>query len=176
MIHGGLGDRFVTLAVMVLDPFEHSVTVVNAGHMAPKWYRAATDQLVDSISLDATGVPIGALPGYPFEQVTFTLDVGDSVAMFTDGVTDAMNPAGKMFSQKEVEKHLTTDDSALAADAQRAKRLGERLVAAVRAHANGRPQNDDIAVVAFGRLDAGLGPNTTANKATNAIKQQKLPV
>jgi len=176
MIRGGLGDRFVTLAVMVLDPVTHTVTVVNAGHMAPKLYRAATDELVDSITLDATGLPVGALPDYPFEQVTFTLDVGDSVALFTDGVTDAMNPAGKMFSQAAVDRFLSPDDSALAADAQRAKRLGERLVAAVRAHADGRPQNDDIAVVAFGRLDAGVGPNTTANRAGNTSKLERLPV
>ena len=175
MIRGGLQDRFVTLAIMVLDPVAHVVTVVNAGHMAPKWYRAATGELVDSISLEATGVPIGVEPGWVFEQVTLTLEVGDSVALFTDGVTDAMNPAGVMFSQEAVDRHLSPDDSALAADAQRAKRLGERLVAAVRAHANGRAQNDDIAVVAFGRLDPAGGPNTTSNKATTS-KHQKMPV
>src|SRR5262249_24367657 len=157
-----LGDRFVTLAVLVIDPVTHVVTVVNAGHMSPKWYKAATDALVDAISLDSTGVPIGALPGYPFEQVTFNLEVGDSVALFTDGVTDAMNPSGSMFGPEAVDKNLAPDDSALAADAQRAKRLGERLVAAVRTHANGRAQNDDIAVVAFGRLEPGMGPNTSA--------------
>ena len=175
MIRGGLQDRFVTLAIMVLDPVAHVVTVVNAGHMAPKWYRAATGELVDSISLEATGVPIGVEPGWVFEQVTLTLEVGDSVALFTDGVTDAMNPAGVMFSQEAVDRHLSPDDSALAGDAQRAKRLGERLVAAVRAHANGRAQNDDIAVVAFGRLDPAGGPNTTSNKAATS-KHQKMPV
>lgn len=164
MITGGLGDRFVTLAVLVIDPAQNEVTVVNAGHMSPKWYKAATGELVDAISLDATGVPIGALPGYQFEQVAFALEVNDSVALFTDGVTDAMNPAGAMFGQEAVDRSLAPDDSALAADAQHAKRVGERLVAAVRTHANGRPQNDDIAVVAFGRLEAGAGPITGANK------------
>src|SRR5205823_2098242 len=99
MSAGGLGDRFVTLAVMVIDPAKHEVTIVNAGHMAPKWYKSATGELVDAISLDATALPIGALPGYPFEQVSFTLATGDSVALFTDGVTDAMNPSGEMFGQ-----------------------------------------------------------------------------
>jgi sigma-B regulation protein RsbU (phosphoserine phosphatase) len=155
MISGGLGDRFVTLAVLVIDPAKHEVTVVNAGHMAPKWYKAATEELVDAISLDATGLPIGALQGYPFELVTFTLEINDSVALFTDGVTDAMNPAGAMFGQEAVERHLAPDDSALAADAQRAKRVGERLVAAVRTHANGRAQNDDIAVVDHRRQHQG---------------------
>ncbi|MBN9120077.1 MAG: SpoIIE family protein phosphatase [Planctomycetes bacterium] len=175
MIAGGLGDKFVTLAVLVLDPAAHTVTVVNAGHMAPRVYRAATDELVDGISLDATGLPIGALPGYPFEEVTFGLDVGDSVALFTDGVTDAMNPAGAMFGQEAVDRYLAPDDSALASDAQRAKRLGERLVAAVRTHANGRAQNDDIAVVAFGRVENGTGPITGANKVQTS-RHNKISV
>lgn len=175
MIAGGLGDRFVTLAVLVIDPAKHEVTVVNAGHMSPKWYKAASDELVDAISLDATGPPIGAAAGYPFEQVSFALATGDSVALFTDGVSDAMNPAGEMFSQEAVERHLSPDNSAMAADAHRAKRLGERLVAAVRTHANGRAQNDDIAVVAFGRLEAGTGPITGASKIPTS-RHNKLGV
>lgn len=174
MIQGGLGDRFVTLAVMVIDPAEHVVTVVNAGHMAPKLYRAATAELVDAISLDDTGVPVGALPGFPFEQVTMPLEVGDTMVVFTDGVTDAMSPSGEMFGNDRVDRALAPDDSALAADAQRPKRMGERLVAAVRSHANGRAQNDDIAVVAFGRLEAGVGPNTSHNKVPTS-KHNKLP-
>ncbi|MBP3960145.1 SpoIIE family protein phosphatase [Gemmata sp. G18] len=163
-----MGDRFVTLAVLVLDPIDHALTIVNAGHMSPKLYRAATDQLIDAISLDDTGTPIGAQPGYPFVQVTVRLDVGDSLAMFTDGVTDAMNPAGAMFGPEAVDRCLVPDDSALNADAQRPKHLGERLVNAVRKHANGRAQNDDIAVVTFGRLEPGAGPTTNTSRIAAA--------
>lgn len=175
MISGGLGDRFVTLAILILDPLKHEVTIVNAGHMSPKWYRAAAGQLLDAISLEATGLPIGALPGYPFEQVTVKMEVGDVMTLFTDGVTDAMNPAGELFGQDAVDRHLAPDDPLLAADAQRAKRVGERLVAAVRMHANGRPQNDDIAVVSFSRLEPGVGPATGLNKVSTS-KLNKLNV
>ncbi|AMV24889.1 Phosphoserine phosphatase RsbU [Gemmata sp. SH-PL17] len=163
-----MGDRFVTLAVLVLDPTEHTLTIVNAGHMSPKLYRAATDQLIDAISLDDTGTPIGAQPGYPFGQVTVQLDVGDSLAVYTDGVTDAMNPAGAMFGPEAVDRCLVPDDSALSAAAQRPKYLGERLVNAVRKHANGRAQNDDIAVVTFGRLEPNTGPSTNTSRIAAA--------
>ncbi|VTR96526.1 protein serine phosphatase with gaf sensor : Uncharacterized protein OS=Planctomyces maris DSM 8797 GN=PM8797T_18004 PE=4 SV=1: FHA: GAF_3: SpoIIE [Gemmata massiliana] len=163
-----MGDRFVTLAVIVLDPVEHTLTIVNAGHMSPKLYRAATDQLVDAISLDDTGTPIGAQPGYPFGQVTVQLDVGDSLAVYTDGVTDAMNPAGAMFGPEAADRCLVPDDSALSAAAQRPKYLGERLVNAVRKHANGRAQNDDIAVVTFGRLEPNTGPSTNTSRIAAA--------
>ncbi len=177
MIMGGLGDRFVTLAVMVIDPVAHLVTMVNAGHMAPKLYRGATGELVDAITLDATGLPVGALPGYPFEQVMLTLEVGDSMVAFTDGVSDAMSPppADELFGPERLDAALLPDDSALASDAQRPKRLGERLVAAVRAHANGRPQNDDIALVAFGRLEAGIGPTTSTNRVSPTSRSNRIP-
>jgi serine phosphatase RsbU (regulator of sigma subunit)/pSer/pThr/pTyr-binding forkhead associated (FHA) protein len=176
MIAGGLGDRFVTLAVLILDPAKHEVTVVNAGHMSPKWYKAATGELVDAISLEATGLPIGALPGYPFESVTVNLEVGDSMSLFTDGVTDAMNHTGELFGQDAVDRNLAPDDPVIAADAQRAKRTGERLVAAVRTHANGRPQNDDIAVVTFSRLEPGVGPATGLNKMSSTSKHKQISV
>lgn len=171
MSNGAMGDRFVTLAVMVLDPTGHTLTIVNAGHMSPKLYRAATDQLVDAISLDATGLPIGALPGYPFEQVTVPLAPGDSVAVFTDGVTDAMNPAGAMFGPAAADRCLTPDASGFNSDNQRPRRLGERLVSAVRRHANGRAQNDDIAVVTFGRLEPGapISSNRVAAFSTQKV-------
>ncbi|MDY3551814.1 SpoIIE family protein phosphatase [Gemmata sp. JC717] len=172
--NGGLGDRFVTLAVMVLDPRDNSFTLVNAGHMSPKLYRAATDELVDAISLDATGLPIGALPGYPYEQVRVTVEPGDSIAVFTDGVTDAMNPGGSMFGPAAVDRCLLPDD-ALGASGQQPKRLGERLVSTVRRHANGRAQNDDIAVVTFGRLEPTAGPNTSTDRMA-AAGTQKIQV
>jgi phosphoserine phosphatase RsbU/P len=153
MIHGGLGDRFVTLAVMVLDPIAHVVTIVNAGHMSPKLYRDGADQLLDAITLDATGLPIGTLPAYPYEHVTVNLEIGDALAVFTDGVTDAINSAGVMLTPERVAQALLPDDEGLPGDSQRPKRMGERLVSTVRTHAAGHPQNDDIAVVTFGRVD-----------------------
>lgn len=168
MIQGGLGDRFVTLAIAVLDPKSHTVTIANAGHMSPKLYRAATGELLDAISLDATGLPIGTLPGYPFEQVTVQLAPGDTLTMFTDGVTDAMNPAGQVFGPEETDRHLLPDDGALGSG-NGPKAAGARLVAAVRAHANGRAQNDDIAVVAFGRLDGNGPPSGPVTAAAGPV-------
>ncbi|MFM8272531.1 MAG: PP2C family protein-serine/threonine phosphatase, partial [Gemmata sp.] len=153
--------------VMVIDPAKHTLTVVNAGHISPKLYRGATDTLVDAVSLDDTGLPIGAMPGYPFAQVTLSLAVGDAVAVYTDGVTDAMNAAEEMFGQDAVDRCLAPPDPEVG-DTQRPCTLGERLVSAVRRHANGRPQNDDIAVVTFGRLEPGTGPHTSANRLAAA--------
>jgi serine phosphatase RsbU (regulator of sigma subunit) len=164
MIRGGLADRFVTLAAVVLDPAAHLLTVVNAGHMTPFLHRANRGELTDAISNDATGLPLGVMPGFEYESVTLELEPGDTITIFTDGVTDAMSPAGEMFGIAGVQKYLTLSDRA--ADGCRPKRVGDRLVQAVRRHADGKPQNDDIAVVCFGRLEP-FAAQTTSDRGPN---------
>ncbi len=149
MIRGGLGDRFVTLTVAVLDAAAHSATFVNAGHINPRMYCPRRNELVDAISTDLSGLPLGIMPGYEFESATLTLEPGDTITLVTDGVTDAMAPGGAMFGLEAVDRCLIPDEPV----GGRPLRTGERLIQAVRRHAGGRAQNDDIAVVCFGRLD-----------------------
>lgn len=167
MIRGGLGDRFVTLALGIIDPSAHFLTLVNAGHMAPLLHRPGQRELIEAISNAQTGLPLGVMPGYEYEAVTLELEYGDTVTMYTDGVTDAMAPGGELFGNEGVAKYLMLEDLSATAGC-RPRRAGDRLMNAVRRHANGRPQNDDIAVLCFGRLDpsqAGMsatriGPST----------------
>ena len=166
MFRGGLQDRFVTLAAIILDPTTHQLVIVNAGHMSPKLYSAGKRLLCDAITSEATGLPLGIMPGFEYESVTLTLNPGDMISVFTDGVTDSMNSAQMMFGPDDVDKLLVPDASDL--DGNLPKRLGERLVEAVRKHANGHPQNDDIAIVCFGRLEEGQAPATAVNRIVSA--------
>jgi sigma-B regulation protein RsbU (phosphoserine phosphatase) len=164
MIRGGLGDRFVTLAAMLLDPKKHSLVIGNAGHMSPRVYCGETGQLSDAISIEQTGLPLGVMPEFEFESVSIQLEPGDMLCVFTDGVTDAMNPAGELFGTEGVDKYMSLGE--LATETALPRRVGEKMMAAVRKHANGRPQNDDIALISFGRLPAGAGPSTGASRTT----------
>lgn len=163
MIRGGLGDRFVTLAAVILDPKKHKLVIVNAGHMSPRMLCAATGALSDTISNDQTGLPLGVMPEFEYEAVTLELQPGDLVTIFTDGVTDAMNPGGALFGAVGVDKHMTPGEDVTALLTP--KGVGEKIVAAVKKHANGRPQNDDIALMCFGRLPPGTGPSTASRPA-----------
>jgi serine phosphatase RsbU (regulator of sigma subunit) len=164
MIRGGLGDRFVTLALMLVDTVAHQMTVVNAGHMNPRLFRAGANDLADAISTEVSGLPLGVMPGYEYESVTLPLEVGDVVAVFTDGVTDAMGPSGVLFGPEGVDECLTPPDDPVAAAGWRPRRVGDQLVTAVRRHAAGRAQNDDIAVMLFGRVDPTPGPGTNTSR------------
>jgi len=161
LLRGGLDDRFVTMAMLILDPKAHTLTIANAGHMTPLLYHGGWNEARDIVSNEMTGVPLGVIPGYEFEVRTVTIDMGDIVTIYTDGVTDAMNHAGDLFGNEGLQRIFAGDDSVLH-DLPRPSKLGERLITAVRKFAGGRSQNDDIAVVCFGRIDLANGPPTNA--------------
>src|SRR2546425_3148501 len=95
-------DRFVTLNACLLDPKAHEMTIVNAGHMSPLIYRQGRAALEEGISRDLTGFPLGVADGIPYESATISLNPGDAVFLFTDGVTDAKDKQEKQFQMEGV--------------------------------------------------------------------------
>ncbi len=160
MINGGMSDKFATLVLMVLDPLRHSLTVVNAGHISPWLYSASRRTLQPIISVAASGLPIGIRAGYVYQSVTVPLEPRDTVASYTDGVTDALDKQDRSFGTDGVSRCLTPSEAA-GPDAARPKRMGEVLLNAVRRHCEGRSPSDDIAIVCFGRWEPESDPGTT---------------
>lgn len=144
MQEAGMLDRFVTLAAGLLDSSAHRVTFVNAGHLPPLIYRRATSRVEEAAPRDLAGFPLGVADGIPYEAATVALQPGDVVAVFTDGVTEAKN-------KKDAEFQMEGACAAMLAGPPTAQAMGERLVAAVKQHAAGCKQHDDITVVCFGR-------------------------
>jgi phosphoserine phosphatase RsbU/P len=95
---------------------------------------------------ETAGLPIGVLDGYEYASCQVSLAPGDSILTFTDGVTEAMDVNDVQLQTKGVY-------DAVRGDAYFPRALGERLVKAVKQFAAGRSQNDDIALVGFGRTD-----------------------
>ena len=144
MQEAGMLDKFVTLGAGLLDPASHQVTFVNAGHLAPLWFQKASGNIVEALTRDAGGFPLGVAEGIPYDAVTVALSPGDVVVLFSDGITEAKNREGKDFGNDGV---LTT----LQSGPMTASTMGKRLVNAVRQHSAGCKQHDDITVVSFGR-------------------------
>jgi serine phosphatase RsbU (regulator of sigma subunit) len=140
-------DRFVTLAAALLDTQAHTVTFVNAGHPSPLLLRYATGELERCTSRDFIGLPLGVMEGFPYEVREVSLEPGDSVLIFSDGVTEAMDKQNNLLNDKAFE-------TAVQEGIRGAKPLGERVVKLVKQHAAGRSQSDDITFVSFGRLPA----------------------
>lgn len=142
MCDGKIEGKFVTFILCVVDTRNHEVTLSNAGHASPIIRRA--DGSVERFDQDVAGPAVGMMEEYPFEAETRKLEPGDMVVITTDGVEEAMNVAGDLYTVERV-LALVKDGPA------EAEALGKRLLADVRRHAAGRSQSDDITIMTFGR-------------------------
>ena len=133
---------FVTLALAELDTRGHRMRVFNAGHMDPLVRRAGGR--VEAVGRVGSGPPLGADPDSVYGADIVSLEPGDVVILYTDGVTEAMDRDGRMFGEVGLLRAVASAPEGIA-------QVGEAIVAAVRGHAVGRSQYDDITLVCFGR-------------------------
>jgi serine phosphatase RsbU (regulator of sigma subunit) len=137
-------DRFVTLILVVLDPIKHEATIVNAGHMAPIWRRH--DATLEEPGTEVSNLPLGIMDSLTYEQTTIPLTVGDMLAMYTDGINEAMSPDGKQFTIDKIRWHIQRTAQGLGiAD------IGSALVDDVRRHIGSGSQADDMCLVLLRR-------------------------
>jgi len=134
--------RFVTFVAALLDPQAHSISVVNAGHMSPIFRKA--DGKIEEFDEDMVGIPLGVLEGFPYTSVDHQLSPGETVVLYTDGVSEAMNHQSELYGLDRLRKFI-------AQAPPHADELGKVVREDVKKHADGRPQNDDITMMLFGR-------------------------
>ena len=138
----GVGGRFVTMAMTEIDPRSHEMTVVNAGHMDPLVRRASG--AIEAVGRSGAGTPLGVIGSAVYRPVEVALEPGDLVVLYTDGVTESMDRDRQPFGVERL-------TAVLAAAPQGVAAAGEAILAAVREHAVGRSQSDDITIVCFER-------------------------
>ena len=102
MCEAALADRFVTLAVAVLDPASHTITLVNAGHPSPLLIRGTAGAVQEAVPIEVAGPPVGVLDGHAYTGCQVALQPGDGLVLFSDGVTDARDVQGSPFRSKGV--------------------------------------------------------------------------
>jgi serine phosphatase RsbU (regulator of sigma subunit) len=144
MHQSGIADRFVTLVAAILDHGSHTVTLVNAGHPSPLLYHRATRGVNEATSKEVAGLPIGVLDGFEYASCKVGLEPGDCLLAFTDGVTEAIDVNNVQLQTKGV-------CAAVQGETYSPRALGERVVQVAKQFAAGRSQQDDIALVGFGR-------------------------
>jgi serine phosphatase RsbU (regulator of sigma subunit)/ketosteroid isomerase-like protein len=87
-------NMFVTCFYAILEEESGSLSYANAGHTLPCCKRHNEDQADE---LRARGMPLGLMPGMPYEEKETTLAPGDVVLLCTDGLVEAHDPQGEMF-------------------------------------------------------------------------------
>lgn len=85
-------NMFVTCLLAFLEPKSGLLLYANAGHNPP--YQRTLDGVT---ALRARGMPLGLLPEMKYEEHETTLQVGDSLLAYSDGIVEAHDPNGEMF-------------------------------------------------------------------------------
>ena len=92
-------ERYATAFVAVLDNERHTLSYANAGHNPALLVRADGS----SARLAATGIPLGLLPGSDYTAEEVSLAPGDTLFIYTDGVTEAANLEGEEYGLERLE-------------------------------------------------------------------------
>ncbi len=143
MADSGLGYRFITLSIAVLDPVRHEIQLASAGHLPPLVRRSGKG--TEFIGVRESGMPLGVSSEQKYRSLLIPLEPNDSVVFYTDGITEAMNPSSQLFAKDRVRSVIANGPEGVAD-------LIPALVDAVEEFCEGRPQRDDICVTALRRI------------------------
>lgn len=155
-------ERFITFIVLVIKPNDDTVTIVNAGHMAPLVRAAAGGEMTEP-GEEESGLPIAIDDGMDYEAVDFKMVSGDMAVLYTDGINEAMNSADEEFGI-EAMRDLTAQGGD--ADA-----VTDRIVKAVLAHIGDSPPFDDMCLVVIERTDV---EHTDESAINNTADEEAL--
>jgi PAS domain S-box-containing protein len=141
-------DQFVTVFYGVLDPTTGTLTYCNAGHNSPYLFRAASyggsaQQGALAEELDSTGPALGirALNEMIWERRTVQLAPGDTLVLYSDGITEAQNLQRAFFDETRLL------DVAQANVGRSAQTIQQAILAQVQEFVGDAPQMDDIALM-----------------------------
>jgi len=86
--------RYVTLFVLSWNPATREMVMANAGALPPMICREG-----DILKLRVEGVPLGLLDSREYEEFTFEALAGDTMVLYSDGITDHVNAAGTEYGR-----------------------------------------------------------------------------
>ncbi len=138
--HHSDSNMFATVFFGLLDPCNGKLLYINAGHESA----LLISNGILKTRLDPTGPAVGMLPNMDFKLEQVTLNRGEALILYTDGVTDALNAKGEQFTE---DKLIAT---AILLSGSADARLKD-MVSAMDAHTAGREQFDDITLLAVQR-------------------------
>lgn len=137
-------NRFVTLFFGVAHPQTGELTYCNAGHNPP----LLVHRHGEALRLEGGGPVLGILPSLTFQEHACRLEPGDALLMYSDGVTEAVNPAEEEFGEERLAELLRERRQ------EPAQAIVDAVHDAVQDFTAGQPPADDITVVVARRVEA----------------------
>ena len=128
--------HFITLTYAIWEPRSKNLCLANAGMPLPILVRRGQCR-----AIRAEGVPLGLLEHTEYQQLKVSLETGDLLAFFSDGITEANNPHQEEFSSRRLENILRQN-------AQRPpQEIVNQVFAELREFESGLTQRDDQTLV-----------------------------
>jgi sigma-B regulation protein RsbU (phosphoserine phosphatase) len=142
---------YATAAVLGFYFETGELLFTNAGHPPVLWYRAAEHSwdLLEAgtpFAVDIEGLPLGLIPGTTYSQTGVRLGAADVLVLYTDGITEAMDPSGNELG------HQGLLELARGLDVKSPVQVSRDLVAGVAAFRDDEPPRDDETLVVLQRV------------------------
>ena len=136
-------NRFVTFALLFLEPEKAEVEVLSAGHGPILCYRHATQEMEN---LEAQGIPLGMIAGVSYENALVRrLAPNDMIVLVTDGFYEWENRKGEEFGLQRLESTIRQSHDCSAEE------VISKLRSAVEEFCGGTEQKDDLTAVVLKR-------------------------
>lgn len=136
-------SMFVTLFYGVYNVRTGVIEYINAGHNPP--YILHANGEVEALPA-SKNICMGVIEEFPYQKSELTLQPGDMLVTFTDGVTEACNPTNELYGEPRLEALLATMGG------KSAEEVTSAINASVAAYADGAEQSDDITILTLKRL------------------------
>src|SRR5438093_2254332 len=137
-------DMFISMAYLILDHARNGITLARAGHDAPLLYKRASQTVTP---IKPRGMVVGIDSGNVFDRLTVhfaaPLERDDCLVLYTDGVTETLNPEGDEFG---LDRSI---QSVRASANDGAQAIVKKIIGDVRDFTGSAPQNDDITLIAI---------------------------
>ena len=133
---------FVTVIYAVFDPQTRDVTYANGGHNNPLLVRP--DGSSEELPMTG-GIALGVMPDLEYRQNSVTLHADETLVLYTDGVSEAMNSVGEEFGVERLQQIFLEHPPTTA------RAANEAILKAVSDFAGGTPQSDDVTCLVLRR-------------------------
>lgn len=134
-------EDFITMIYAVIEIDTRHAVFANAGHVSPIRYIEAAGR-AEAIRLPG-GTALGMVEGATYRDHRVALKAGDKLLLYTDGLTEAMNPAGEEFGEDRLATLVGNRGN------HKATELVAEIQAAVDHHRAGREVSDDFSLLAL---------------------------
>ena len=129
---------FVTLFLGILNVRTGELEYCNGGHNPPYLLRKNGD--IEPVEMTG-GMALGIVEGFSYQSKKIHIGEGDTLFLYTDGVTEAINRDEELFSEERLEKDLADLHE------KPIKDLVDEVMARVKVYSEGMPQADDITMM-----------------------------